>query len=316
MTLLRYRYLGNTGLRVSELCFGSLPFSRAHYDISPEQSAKVIGFAWDMGVNFFDTADFYDTYAHLKQVAQNEDSVIASRSFAFDREGMKRSLERARLELNRDTIDIFGLHEQESALTLKGHREALEYLVREKERGIIRAVCVSTHTVDCVRAAALLPEVDVIFAILNVEGLGIRGGSRGDMEEALRFAWECGKGIYIMKALGGGHLYAHARRALEYARDFPYKHSVSVGMRDIYEVEFAARIFSGEEPPEEEIPAGREPRRLVVEDWCERCGRCIETCDFGALSVGPDGRPVADASRCVFCGYCAKACPHFCLKVM
>ena len=34
----------------------------------------------------------------------------------------------------------------------------------------------------------MLPEVDVIFAILNMEGLGIADGSKADMEDALAFA--------------------------------------------------------------------------------------------------------------------------------
>lgn len=315
MTPLRYKYFGATGIRVSELCFGSLSLSRTHYNMTPDDSAKVIDFAWDMGVNFFDTADFYDTYAHLKKVAKRDGSVIASRSFAFGREGMKKSLDRARRELGRDTLDIFGLHEQESALTLKGHREALEYLAREKERGTIRGIAVSTHTVECVRAAATLSEVDIIFAILNVEGLGIRGGGRVDMEKALGFAWECGKGVYLMKALGGGHLFAQARRALEYVRDFPYRHSVAVGMHTVHEVQFAARIFSNEEPPDDGLSRGSQPKRLLIEEWCEGCGRCVEACDFGALSM-EEGRPLVSMAKCMLCGYCAKVCPHFCLKVM
>jgi predicted aldo/keto reductase-like oxidoreductase len=312
---LRYTYLGQTCIRVSELCFGSLALGPAHYNMSPGDAATVIDYAWDMGVNFFDTADFYDTYPHLKRVASREGSVIASRSFAYDREGMRRSLDRARRELARDTLDVFGLHEQESALTLKGHREALEYLVREKERDTVKAVAVSTHTVECVRAAATMSEVDVIFALCNVEGLGIRGGSRADMEKALELAWACGKGIYLMKALGGGHLYLQPRRALEYARDFPHKHSVAVGLHTVHEVEFAARIFAHEEPPDEKVSRGSHRRRLIIEDWCERCGRCVEACDFGALSMGED-RPEVDAGKCMLCGYCAKVCPHFCLKVM
>jgi aryl-alcohol dehydrogenase-like predicted oxidoreductase len=39
-----------------------------------------------------------------------------------------------------DYIDIFMLHEQESALTLKGHREAMEYFLKAKDKGYIRAL--------------------------------------------------------------------------------------------------------------------------------------------------------------------------------
>jgi aryl-alcohol dehydrogenase-like predicted oxidoreductase/NAD-dependent dihydropyrimidine dehydrogenase PreA subunit len=312
---LRYTHLGQTEIKVSALCFGSLALGPAHHDLTPQAAHPVIDYAWDLGVNFYDTADLYDTYPHLKRVSAREGSVIASRSFAYDREGMKKSLDRAKRELGRDTLDIFGLHEQESGLTLKGHREALEYLATEKVRGTVRAVAVSTHTVECVRAAATMSHVDVIFALLNVEGLGVRGGTRTDMEKALELAWHCGKGIYLMKVLGGGHLYREARRALEYARDFPYKHSVAIGLHSFAEVEFAAKVFSGEEPPPESFSRGSRERSLLLEDWCQRCGRCVEACGFGALSMG-DGPPVVDREKCMLCGYCARACPHFCLKVM
>ena len=235
----------------------------AHYNMSPGDAATVIDYAWDMGVNFFDTADFYDTYPHLKRVASREGSGHRFALFRL-RPGRHAGLDRARRGVWAATpCRTFRAPEQESALTLKGHREALEYLVREKERDTVKAVAVSTHTVECVRAAATMSEVDVIFALCNVEGLGIRGGSRADMEKALELAWACGKGIYLMKALGGGHLYLQPRRALEYARDFPHKHSVAVGLHTVHEVEFAARIFAHEEPPDEKVSRGSHADALL-----------------------------------------------------
>ena len=41
---------------------------------------------------------------------------------------MEKAFEEARRKLNRDKLDIFLLHEQESGLTIKGHWEAVEYL--------------------------------------------------------------------------------------------------------------------------------------------------------------------------------------------
>jgi len=63
------------------------------------------------------------------------------------------------------------LHEQESRLTLKGHREALEYYISMKEKGIIKAVGVSTHNVEVVEACCEMPEVDVIHPIVNKAGM-------------------------------------------------------------------------------------------------------------------------------------------------
>jgi ferredoxin len=266
-------------------------------------------------VTFFDTAEIYGTYRHLRQVASFPGAVVASRSFAATAEDMRRSFDLARRELGRDVLDVFGLHEQESGLTLKGHRGALDFLAGQKEKGLLRAVSVSTHAVDCVRAAAMLDEVDVVFALLNVDGLGVRGGSKEQMEEALKLARGMGKGIYLMKALGGGHLYRDARRALEYARDFPYKDSVAVGMKDDAEVGFAARVFSGAETPRSLTGPASAEKRLVVEAWCEGCGECVRGCPFEALRLD-SGKACVDPAKCMLCGYCARVCPHFCLKVV
>ena len=73
-----------------------------------------------------------------------------------------------------------------------------------KAKGIIRAVGISTHSVSAVRAAIEVSEIDVIFPIINIEGLGILHGTKADMEQAIRQASQKGKGVYAMKALGGG----------------------------------------------------------------------------------------------------------------
>ncbi len=307
--------LGNTGLVVSELCFGSLSLGREQYDLDPNRAEEVLHHAWGEGVRFFDTAEAYGTYAHLRSVSSLPGAVIASRSYAVTACEMQRSLTMYREELGREVVDIFGLHEQESGLTLKGHAGAIGFLAEQKRQGLLRAVSVSTHSVPCVRAAAMHDDIDVIFAMLNVDGLGIQGGSRSDMEDALRLAYDAGKGIYLMKVLGGGHLHKDPGRALDYVRQFKWKHSICVGFRDEYEVEFAARLLQGLEPPS--VPEGRasESRRLVVEDWCEGCGECVRTCPFDALVVA-GGSARVDPEKCMLCGYCARVCPHFCLKVV
>ncbi len=316
---MKYSLLGKTHLKVSALCFGSLIVGPAQYNLSLLQSQSLIRDALALGVNFFDTSEFYGVYPQLRCLSKEENVVISSRSYAVSRDEMVRSLEMARQGLGRDRVEVFGLHEQESGLTLKGHRQALEYLAESREKGLIDAVSVSTHHVACVRSASLLPEVDVIFAILNIDGLGIADGSREDMEQALAFARYMGKGIYIMKALGGGHLYRRAYDALRYVREFPHKDSVCVGAKNKAELEFASKVLSSDiscgerEKLESEIQGAK--KRLVVEDWCQGCGRCREKCGFSAISI-VNGKATVDESRCMLCGYCARVCRYFCLKVI
>ena len=310
--------LGKTGIQVSPLCFGTLTIGPGQANLSLKDGRDLIAFALECGVNFFDTAELYGTYEYLdsRALPALEGAVIASRSFAATRQEMARSLDLARKSMHRDVVDIFGLHQQESGLTLKGHMEALEFLAEAKSRGWIRAVMVSTHHVACVRAASLMDEVDVVFAILNLEGIGIRDGTRHDMEEALRFANSCGKGVYVMKALGGGHLYRRAKEALEYVKNLGFVSSVAVGMKSRAEVLFAHSVlFSVEVPEAVKTEVSGAPRKVVVEEWCTGCGECVKVCGFGAVSVA-EGKAVVDPSKCMLCGYCARACPDFSIKVL
>jgi aryl-alcohol dehydrogenase-like predicted oxidoreductase len=57
---MEYRKLGRTGLKVSELCLGTMTF---RWTASEEESYKIMDAAWDAGINFLDTADVYSRWA-------------------------------------------------------------------------------------------------------------------------------------------------------------------------------------------------------------------------------------------------------------
>jgi aryl-alcohol dehydrogenase-like predicted oxidoreductase len=310
---LKYVLLGGTGISVSKLCFGTLTISPLQRGFDIERGAELLKSAHDMGVTFFDTAEIYGTYAHLKKAfSAADDVVICTKSYSYDVKTAKDSLDKARSELGRDSIDIFMLHEQESEYTLRGHREAIEYFLDMKQKGVIKAFGVSTHYSACVSAAARHPEIDVIHPIYNMRGLGVADGGREDMEAAVKLAYEAGKGIFAMKPLGGGHMYANAREAFAYAADSPYVHSVAVGMQTIEEIRENCAYFSGKR---DIMFSPKEKRRLMIHDWCEVCGSCVKACSSGALSI-ENGKVVIDQQRCIFCGYCGAACPQFAIKVI
>ena len=58
---MKYTELGNTGIKVSRICVGCMSFGVPFDDFQPwtldmEQTKAIIGYALDLGVNFFDTA--------------------------------------------------------------------------------------------------------------------------------------------------------------------------------------------------------------------------------------------------------------------
>jgi len=313
-----YRILGDTGIKVSRLCFGALTIGPLQANLPLEQGTAVIRWALDQGVNFIDTAELYQTYPYIRKAIRSKKNnvVICSKCYAHTREGMKESLKAALKGIDRDYIDIFMLHEQESLLTLKGHWEALEYLLEAKDRGLVRAVGISTHHVAAVEAAADMPEIEVIHPIINMAGVGIADGGVEEMLSAIRRAYRAGKGIYGMKALGGGNLLPRSQEALNFVLGLPELASVAVGMQNFAEVDYNIRFFGQSEIPEElKTQVARQARRLHIEEWCQGCGACVEKCGAGALRLVGDKARVK-SELCRLCGYCGAVCPLFAIKVI
>ncbi|MGI6554159.1 MAG: aldo/keto reductase [Bacillota bacterium] len=317
---MEYNELGHTGIRVSKICFGALTIGPTQRNLSVSEGSRVICRALELGINFIDTAKTYGTYPYIRQALLDfypgSEPVIASKSHAYTWDGMENDVQEALLQLGRDFIDIFMLHEQESRLTLKGHRPALEYLLSAKDKGIVRAVGISSHAVEAVEAAAEMEEIDVIHPLINKQGVGIIDGSREDMLKAIEKAAKKGKGIYSMKPLGGGLLIPEARDAFNWVANNPNIHSIAIGMQSEAEVE-ANVAWSEDRDPGFEIRSrlSRYPRRLLISDWCQGCGACVKRCSLKAIKI-VGGKACVDRGKCVLCGYCASECREFCIKII
>ena len=314
---MNYQPLGNTGISVSRICFGALTIGPLQRGLPLKEGVRVLNHAIDCGINFLDTADLYDTYPYIKEALRRKpDMVIATKSYAYDTNTARETLDRALKGIGRDYIDFFLLHEQEGPLTLKGHEEALQFFIHQKEKGVIRGVGISTHFVAAVRAAAKMKEIDVIHPILNMRGLGIVDGTRQEMEDAIAQAKQAGKGIYIMKALGGGHLLKQYEKALDYIKAFPHADSIAIGMQRKEEVDANIGYFNnGQVDHDLRNRLSEYKRELIVEYWCQGCGKCVERCGQAALFLR-DGKAMVDHSKCVLCGYCGAECKELAIKVI
>lgn len=308
--------LGLKGPLVSEVCFGSLAISPLQGRVTAGEGTEILRYAIEQGINWVDTAEIYDNYPQLaKAIAGNPEVMVASKSYAVTRAEMRTSLEKARRSLNRDVLDFFLLHEQESALTLRGHQAAWDELLAAKAHGIVRYLGISTHAAAGVRAGALQPGLDVIHPILNYQGIGIIDGTLEDMLNAISFAAELGIGIYAMKVLGGGHLAHDPVQAFDFIRQVKGVQAMALGMSSKAEVDFNLLLLAGKDvPPELRQAVHTRERKLYIADWCQGCGRCVEVCPQGALYL--EGQAKVKAAECVLCGYCGRVCPHFCLKIV
>lgn len=315
---MQYNYLGKTGIKVSKLCFGALTIGPLQANLSVEKGAKVIKHALEKGVNFIDTAELYETYPYIKKAVKGiqKEVIIATKSYAYSADLMAVSLEKARQQLERDVIDIFLLHEQESILTIKGHWEAVEYLIKAKSKGKVKSIGLSTHTIKGVEAALDIPELEVIHPIVNYKGLGILDGNISQMLKLLQKAKDKGKGIYGMKPIGGGNLLRDVQNALNWAFTRPELASIAVGMQTLEEVNFNAALANGEKPDLLEWQKISNKQRILhIEDYCAGCGQCLKKCSHKALRLEA-GQAKVDKNKCLLCGYCGAVCPNFAIKII
>lgn len=306
--------LGKTGIQVSRAGFGVLPMGPSQLALPVEEGAEIIRHALRHGINFLDTAEYYRTYPYIREALKGqsfEDIIICSKSLSEDYDGMMNAIEDALIQLDLDQIDIFLMHEVRSG-QLSRRAGALQALQDARRRGLVRAIGLSTHHVDVVEAAAALEEIDVVFSLINYAGLGIRCGegfaSADEMLCAITKCHDAGKGIFSMKAFGGGALTTHYQEALDYVFDQDCIDSVMIGFGKISDVDDLLSYLDGTMAPDYNPDVSMKKVHVNQED-CEGCGACKNACPAGAIYWGDNGLAQIDHSKCLTCGYCSPVCP-------
>lgn len=329
MTNMKKIQLGHTGLWVSRAGFGVLPLGPSQRNLPLQEGAELILYALENGFRFFDTAEYYQTYPYLRSAlhtwlgcgGSRQELVLSSKSLSPTYDGMMNAISDARNQLELDTIDIFLMHEVRSN-QLSQRQGAWEALLEAKSCGWAKAIGLSTHHVDVTAKAAEMKELDVVFPLLNYEGLGIRTtdvteegvvterfASAEEMVQAIRLCHEAGKGVFSMKAFGGGSLTAHYQRALDFVFGQPEVDSVMIGFTRKAEIDDLISWLNGSMAADYNPDISKKRVHVNQED-CEGCGACKSMCSAGAIFWSPEnGLAQVDPEKCLTCGYCIPACP-------
>ena len=306
--------LGRTGIEVSRVGFGVLPIGPSQLALPVEKGAEIIKYAFRHGINFIDTAQYYRAYPYMSEALKDgefDDIVICSKSLSADYNGMMEAILEARQELGREVIDIFLMHEVRHG-QLEERAGAWEALKDAKAKGLVRAIGLSTHHVDICMAAAKVPELDVVFPLINYAGLGIRKGNefatKEEMMDSIRACHNAGKGVFSMKAFGGGALTVSYQEALNYVFSQPEIDSVMIGFGKTTEVDDLLSYLEGTMEKDYNPDVSKKKVHINHED-CEGCGACKNACPAGAIYWGENGLAEVDHDKCLTCGYCSPVCP-------
>jgi aryl-alcohol dehydrogenase-like predicted oxidoreductase len=211
--------LGKTGIQVSLVGMGtgSVGSGQASNQtrLGVKEFTRVVRHALDHGVCFFDVADQYGSHVYLREALKGvprDQYVIQTKTHATKVADAKSHLERYRLELGVDYIDIVLLHCMTKTGWPAENRGSMEYLMTAKEEKIIRAHGTSNHGMDPLRASAKNPFVEVDLARINPEGLIMDDRKPDEVASVLEEMHSAGKGVIGMKILGEGQINTPERK--------------------------------------------------------------------------------------------------------
>ncbi|HWS01327.1 MAG TPA: aldo/keto reductase [Prolixibacteraceae bacterium] len=148
---MEYVRFGNTGMKVSRICLGTMTFGRPTerwpWALNEEQSRPFIRKALELGINFFDTADMY-TFgtseevlgAALKDFAKRDEVVIATKVFhpmsqdpndcGLSRKHIMSSIDNSLRRLKTDYVDLYQTHRWDYDTPVEETMEALHDVVK------------------------------------------------------------------------------------------------------------------------------------------------------------------------------------------
>ena len=149
---MKYKNLGSTGLKVSELCLGCMTYGVPErgdhpWTLPEDQSRPLIRQAVELGFNFFDTANIYSDGTSeeilgraLKDFTRRDDVVIATKVYApmgkganaigLSRKAIFTAIDASLKRLGVDYVDLYQTHRWDYRTPIDETMEALHDVVK------------------------------------------------------------------------------------------------------------------------------------------------------------------------------------------
>jgi aryl-alcohol dehydrogenase-like predicted oxidoreductase len=225
---MKMRFLGNTGIKVSEICFGAMTFGGRGYwkaigELEQKDANTLIKTALDGGINFFDTADVYSEGLAEEMLGKalgnkRKEIILATKvrgrtgkgpnDVGLSRhhiiEGCNSSLKR----LGTDYIDLYQVHSFDPFTPLEETLRALDDLVRD---GKVRYIGASNYTGWQLMKALSISDKQSLEKFVTLQAF--YSLIARDLEnELVPLSLDQNLGILPWSPLGGGFLTGKYRR--------------------------------------------------------------------------------------------------------
>ena len=319
---MRYKILGKTGLKVSELAFGAIQITR----IDQKDAINLIRFAYDSGINLIDTANSYFNSEEILGEALKgirEKVYIISKSGKKDKKSFLQDLDTSLKRLKTDYIDIYFFHgiSKNNEFDQIEESGVIEALIRQRDKGKVRFIGFSCHNPAVIERFFKVKDFSVLMIPLNFI-------TTEYVEESLLYKFNQNKtGLLAMKPFGGGRL-MDIELCFKFLKKYPQVIPVA-GMQSIDELkQNLIYIEKDDKLTEADHKRIKELWEELGTKFCRGCGYCmpceekgIEITDINFIEVyhkqfphdvfwniGLD-RKVEVARECIECGKCSEKCP-------
>ena len=288
------RKLGRTGLQVSIIGFGGTWISQ----ISMDEAGKVVRRAFELGINYFDTAKLDgDSEEKIGVALQDvrDECILATKTASRTKKESLADFKSSLHRLKTDRLDLIQLHGIDDEKTLgkaMGTGGSLEMCKKARSEGLVDFIGITSHKPQVLVKAIETNEFDTVLVPLNVV-------TRQALEKLIPLAKDLDIGVAIMKPLSAKTsklitcLYMPSLSLLSdepelkillgqdkvsmvrSSLSFVLAQDVSVvvpGLKSIEEVETAAKV--GEDY--RGLTADEKERfRVRLGKYCRDCGLCL-----------------------------------------
>jgi aryl-alcohol dehydrogenase-like predicted oxidoreductase len=277
-----YRTLGRTGLKVTVVSFGAM--------LTPEH--EVIRAAFDLGINYVDTARSYMGGRNEEIVGRaikgiRDKLFIATKTHSNSKSKIINDVETSLTKLGTDHVDVIQLHglSKGESVFLPESREAL---VELRKQGKVRFFGVTTHTNQVEVVNAIADDKDKFFDTVLVAH---NFKSPPELKKAIAQVAQAGIGVIAMKTQTGGYktdalgTVSPHQAALKWVLQDTNISCAIPGMRDMQMMNediavMGMKLTRTDEQILDRYGAAIDPY------YCHLCGQCEPTCLGGvAISV-------------------------------
>jgi len=234
--------LGGTDIKTSVLGIGTGTRGGSEQrQMGEEAFVKLAREAFDRGIRYIDTADMYKMHPFVKTAIKElprEELFIQTKTRAKDAEKTKADVERFRQELGIETIDTVLIHCMTRDEWPGDMRPVIDVLVEAKQKGRVRAIGVSCHTLDALVDAADCPEMDVHLVRINHAGDKM-DGPPVDVAAQIARMQKKGRGVLGMKIYGEGSFKSREERlnSLKYVLGLGGVQAFTIGFSKIEHID-------------------------------------------------------------------------------